>query len=195
MHVHIITIESKTGAVIWIFIKFAIFSMFRLSFQYGHIHVRSPNFHEYFFFLVKIQTNTGKIASKDVAKFIFKLFFMSKHMKFSEIQENPENWPGFGFYIHNTHVNFPKQTSLLYTRVSQGHNKGLEPSPFRFKWFYNTQISKITHFHTQISCKSNFKCLRSLVPHRRPFDLTWIHWFCHWPDLNTLHDFVCILVR
>jgi hypothetical protein len=50
MHVRIINIESKTGAIIRISLKFTIFSMFRLSFQFGHIHVRLPNFHEYFFF-------------------------------------------------------------------------------------------------------------------------------------------------
>jgi hypothetical protein len=40
---------------------------------------------------------------------------MSKHIKFSEIYENPEICSGFGFYIHNMHVHFPKQMSLLYT--------------------------------------------------------------------------------
>jgi hypothetical protein len=36
-------------------------------------------------------------------------------MKFSEIEENPENCSSFGFYIYNTQVYFPKQMSLLYT--------------------------------------------------------------------------------
>jgi hypothetical protein len=47
--VYIINIESKTRAIARIFLKFALFSLFGLSFQFVYIHVRLPNFHEYFF--------------------------------------------------------------------------------------------------------------------------------------------------
>ena len=107
-------VESKTGAIIQIFLKFAIFSMFKLNFQFGHIHVRLPNFHEYFLFQYRFKLTQVKHLTK-VWPSSFLNFCMSKHMKFSEIQENPENCSGFGFYIHNMHVQFPKQMSLLYT--------------------------------------------------------------------------------
>jgi hypothetical protein len=40
---------------------------------------------------------------------------MSKHMKFSEFEENPDNCFGFGFYIHYTDVHFLQQILFLYS--------------------------------------------------------------------------------
>ena len=57
-------IESKTGAIIRIFLKFAIFSMFKLNFQFGHIRVRLPNFLEYFLFQHRFKLTQVKLLTK-----------------------------------------------------------------------------------------------------------------------------------
>jgi hypothetical protein len=70
-------------------------------------------------------------------------------MKFSEIQENPENCSGFGFYIHNTHVHFPKQMSLLYT----GGTEHIIPTKKNLKMvelqFLRTDRADIDAYRTQ----------------------------------------------
>ena len=50
---------------------------------------------------------------------VAKLKTQSKHRKYGEFQENPDNCSGFGFYIYYTHVHFRKQNSYLYTRGIQ----------------------------------------------------------------------------
>jgi hypothetical protein len=99
--------KIQTGAIIHIFLKFAIFSMFRLSFQFGHIHVRLPNFHEYFSFF--------KYSCKFLTKVLpssFLNFLMSKHMKFRKIRK-------IASVLDDTHVHFPKQMSLLYNEGTE----------------------------------------------------------------------------
>jgi branched-subunit amino acid transport protein AzlD len=88
--------------------------MSRLSFHFGHIHVRLPNFHGYFLFWYRFKLTHVKCLTK-VWPSSFLNFLMSKRMKFSEFKENPHNCSSFGFYIYNTHVHFWKQMSFLYT--------------------------------------------------------------------------------
>ena len=118
MYVRIINIESKTGAIIRIFLKFAIFSIFRFKFSIWPHPCKVTKFPSIFLFFNIFKLTQVKLLTQ-VWPSSFLNFLMSKHMKFSEMLENPGNCSGFGFYIHNTHVHFPKQVSLLYTRGTE----------------------------------------------------------------------------
>ena len=110
-----ITIETKTGAIIRIFLYFTVFSMFILSFHCGHNHVTLPNFHEYFLFQYRLNlTQVENVTKVWPSSFLY--FLMSKHVKFCEFSKNRENCSSLGFYIYHTHLHFLKEMSFLHTR-------------------------------------------------------------------------------